>query len=245
MPNMAAKFLSWDDVKPKTNKSGTGGAYTQDGVEFLKLEVNKEYRLRLVGPIVEYLQHWSPIACRSPEHNKTCEEIIDPILQLGLQTEYPKPRYSMWVFDRNDGSKLKVIDFSGPMKDKFVAWKTKFNDSPSGENGPDWSIEGVCPGTDKRKTKWECMNLDRTPWTAEEKATLKAANLKEKLEKVRSAHTPDQIREMLAKKNIATSAEKVPSSPKQATNSPAGSATNSSVKSTVVADAGASEEFNF
>lgn len=226
------KFLSWDEAKTRTSKSGSGG-YTSDGVEFLKLEVNKKYKVRLVGTPYEYLQHWSPVICRSPESEKTCEELVDPILQMGLQTEYPKPRYAMWVFDRNDGNKLKVMDFAPTMLDKFKGWKENFNEDPSGLNGPDWIIQGNCPGSDKRKTKWECNYLDKTPFTQEEKEAIKGGDLKNKLFKVRAPHTPDQIREMLAKKGAATQAS-----------APAKTASSPSVSSTVVS-AGKTEDFAF
>jgi hypothetical protein len=173
---------------------------------FLKLEVNKKYKIRLVSKPLAYYQHWEPVICRSPGIDKATGQVIDPLM---LQNFEPKLRYAIWVLDRNDNNQLKIMDFSPTLYDKFVNWKTTFNDDPGGANGPDWVIEGKCPGSDKRRTKWEATHLDRTPYTAEELERCKAGvtfndktlTLKEKLAEVRREHTPDEIRAMLVAKN--------------------------------------------
>lgn len=186
MPN----FVGWDEAKEK----GKG----QGGGQFLKLEAGKKYKVRLVSNAVQYFQHWEPIICRSPGVDKETGKTLDPLM---LQGYAPKKRYAIWVFDREDQNKLKVMDFPPTLYEQFSEWKANFNDNPGGANGPDWSIRLEIPGTDRRRTKYKASNLDKTPFTEEEIALIKSSNLKEKLAELRKENTPEEIRALLASKS--------------------------------------------
>jgi hypothetical protein len=197
-----ARYFGWDEKVPEANKGGSGGG--GNGIDYLKLEIGKRYRVRLVAKPFGYFQHWEPIICRSPEMDES-GVTLDPLMLQGLQ---PKPRFAIWVFDRNDGNKLKIMDFAPTMLEQFKIFKDNFQDDPGGSKGPDFIIEGKCPGGDKRKTKWTCSYLERSPFTEEEVALIKTKdakglNLQERLADARKPHTPDQIREMLEKKKGA------------------------------------------
>lgn len=193
-----ARYFGWDEKVPEANKGSGGGG---NGIDYLKLEIGKRYRVRLVAKPFGYFQHWEPIICRSPEIDES-GAVLDPLMLQGLQ---PKPRFAIWVFDRQDGNKLKIMDFAPTMLDQFKIFRENFGDDPGSNKGPDFIIEGKCQGGDKRKTKWTCSYLTATPFTEEEVAQIKAKdangrNLQERLAEARKPHTPDQIREMLEKK---------------------------------------------
>jgi hypothetical protein len=182
------KFIEWGQTSSDRGGSGQG--------IFLKLEPNKKYRLRLVSRPIQYFQHWDPIPCRSPGVDPETGKAIDPLLAQGFK---PKERYSIWVINRED-KQLKIIDFSPTLYEQFGNWKSLYNEEPGGKTGPDWVVEGKCPGGDKKRTKWTASYLDRVPFTEEELDAISKGKLSEKLAEARRNHTPDEILKMLAEK---------------------------------------------
>jgi hypothetical protein len=179
----------------------------KSGGQFLKLEVGKKYKIRLIMKAVEYFQHFDPVACRSPGGVPTDPndpnspiKIIDPLMLQGFT---PKKRYACWVMDRDDGNKLKVMDFPPSLHDIFSEWRTNTPDSadPGGVNGPDWVITlKIPPGGNKRMTKYYAQSLERSPLSEEEVKHLKSLGLPEKLNELRKENTPEEIRQKLAEK---------------------------------------------
>jgi hypothetical protein len=168
---------------------------------FLRLKAGNKYRLRLVGRPVRYLQHWEPVRARSPG-KKPDGTPICPLIARGHE---PKVRYAIWVMDRDDSSRLKIIDFPGMLLERFRDWKNAFNgEEPGGKTGPDFQVEVNVPGGDVRRTRYKATALDRAPWTAEETETFKKGidgmPLKDKLLQLRREHTPDEILKLLQEK---------------------------------------------
>lgn len=183
-------YVSWDE----TSDRGKG----QGGGQFLKLEAGKKYKIRLVSRAVQYFQHWEPVICRSPGIDPKTGQTLDPLMLAGYS---PKKRYAIWVIDREDGNKLKVMDFPPTLFDQFADWRANFNEDPGGPSGPDWIIKLEVPGTDRRRTKYKASYLDKVPFTAEELALIKEGNLKAKLADLRKENTPEEIRQLMASKN--------------------------------------------
>ena len=202
------KFVGWDEQE---GKKGQGG-------QFLKLEANKKYKVRLVSNAVQYFQHWEPIICRSPGVDPKTNQTVDPLM---LQNFIPKKRYAIWVFDREDQNKMKVMDFPPTLYEQFAEWKANFNENPGGANGPDWVIKLEIPGTDRRRTKYKATHLDKTPFTEDEAKLIREGCLKEKLAELRKENTPDEILTMLAAKNVdptgPSNVAGAPAAPKAAT----------------------------
>lgn len=183
-------YVTWDETSDKGKNQGG---------QFLKLEAGKKYKVRLVSRAFKYFQHWEPVICRSPGVDKATGQTLDPLMLQGFA---PKPRYAIWVFDREDGNRLKVMDFPATLYDQFAEWKANFNDDPGGPNGPDWIIKLEIPGGgDRRRTKYKASNMDRTAFTAEELSAIKEGDLKTKLADLRKANTPDEIRQLMAAKS--------------------------------------------
>ena len=206
-----SSFVGWDEP---TGKARTGGAGGGSGM-FLKLESGKTYRVRLVGNAVQYFQHWEPVICRSPGVDPKTNTVLDPLMQMSKPdgTPYlPKERYAIWVLDRLDGNKLKIMDFPGVLYDRFKAWKADFNQAPGDVNGPDWKIELQARGGNKRNTQYIAERLDRTPFTTEEieriqkGLTINGAqiSLRDHMANLRRANTPEEIRNLLATKSDPT-----------------------------------------
>lgn len=187
---MAMMFRGWES----RGDSGGGGM----GGLFLKLEVGHKYKVRLISRPIGYLQHWEPIICRSPGNDKNGTP-LDPLMIRGFK---PKERFAIWVFDRNDDNKLKVMDFPPSLFDQFVEWKDAYNEEPGGKNGPDWSIRIESKTGQKRNARYKALALDRSPLTEEELERIKAGfngvPLKDKLVELRKDHSPEEILAMLA-----------------------------------------------
>lgn len=181
-------FVGWDE--PTGNKNKGGG-------QFLKLEAGKTYHVRLVSNAVRYFQHWEPVICRSPGIDPKTNKILDPLMQ---QNYAPKERYAIWVIDRDDANRLKVMDFPPVLFEQFAEWKVNFNEAPGGPNGPNWKIKLEMRGNNRRLTQYKASHLDKAPFTAEELEQIKAGNLKEKLAELRKENTPEEIRQLLAAK---------------------------------------------
>jgi hypothetical protein len=190
-----SQFVDWDD--------DTGGG--DSGSQFLRLKANNTYTIRLVSKPVKYLQHWQPIICRSPGKDEDGKP-LDPLIEMGISS--PKPRYAIWVFHRDDGNRLKLMDFPGMLLEIFRDWKKNFNgEEPGGKNGPDFKVTvELPPGADRRRTKYKSMPLDRAPFTEEELEILKKGidgmKLKDKLLELRRENTPAEIRQMMKEKDL-------------------------------------------
>jgi hypothetical protein len=193
------RHIGWE--KGESQKKSGGGGSGEDSSMFLKLEAGKNYKIRLVGRPVAYLQHWEPVVCRSPGKDPNTNQVLCPLMLKGKE---PKERFASWVIDRDDNNKLKVMDFPFMLLKQFQRWKEAFGDEPGGMKGPDWKISlEIPPGGTKRQTNYIAMNLDRTPFTPEEHEVFKkhggGDGLKAKLAEIRRDHTPEEINDMLAK----------------------------------------------
>lgn len=182
-----AKVMDWGDTEDSGSGSGDKGSL------FLRLQEGK-YRVRLISKPVRYLQHWEPIRAISPGVGDD-GTIIDPLMALGHQ---PKPRYSIWVLDRDDENRLKIMDFPQSLCNVFSQWKQGFGDEPGGREGPDFQISVTAPKGRNQYKKYEAMAFDRTPFTDEEMQRIKEGNLKERILEYRRSDTPEEIRAKLA-----------------------------------------------
>ena len=177
---------------------GSGGA----GSDFMKLEINKTYKLRMIGKPYEYFQHWEPVICRSPGIQGG--QVLDPLM---LEQKNPAARYACWFLNREDNS-LKIVDFPGSLLDSFLDWAKAFNAEPGGRNGCDWQVKREGNANDPRKSKYKAMPLDRAPFTEEELAMINAkGDLAKILEEFRKPNTPDEIRRMLSEKRGGKASE--------------------------------------
>jgi len=187
-------FVDWKSKDAGRGGFGGGGG-GGGGSDFLKFEMNKAYKLRMVGKPYEYYQHWEPVICRSPGVQDG--KVLDPLM---LEQKNPTTRYACWFINREDGT-MKIIDFPGSLLDSFLDWAKAYNAEPGGKNGCDWQIKREGSANDPRKSKYKAMPMDKTPFTEAELEMFKAkGDLPKIIEDFRKPNTPEEIRQMLADK---------------------------------------------
>jgi hypothetical protein len=113
--------------------------------------------------------------------------------------EPPKIRFCTWVMDRQNGSKLKIMDFPSTVFSSFKEWRKATSIEPGGPQGPDWSITVE---DQKGFTKYMCTALVQKPFTPEEQHEINEGNLMDRLVDVRKDNTPEEIRALMAEKGI-------------------------------------------
>lgn len=173
----------------------------EDKTEGLVLHPGHKYRVRLVGKCFVYHQHWGPIICRSPGFDEY-GKCIDPLMLKGFE---PKQRFAIWVLDRDDGNKLKIMDFPTALHEGFEEWASEnnFEKEPGSKDGCDWLIKVeesrrfTPEGEEVPAIAYKAHYLDRAPFTEEEIGRMKQLNIKEMLWQLRRPHTPEEINEML------------------------------------------------
>lgn len=174
------------------HEQGSGGGL------FLKMEKGNTYKIRLVGEILSYYQYWKPIVCRSPYKDDE-GNVICPLMLSG--EEPPKIRFCTWVMDRQNGGRLKIMDFPSTVFSAFKEWRKATGIEPGGQAGPDWSITVE---DQKGFTKYMCTALVQTPFTPDEMREIEEGNLMDRLVEVRKDNTPEEIRAMMAEKGITS-----------------------------------------
>jgi len=163
----SAGQVGWGDVAKKGRKSGSGPRSLWSQVEKLKMkDQNTQYKVRIIGNPYQFFKLYEPI-----------EVTLDPDYDKGQEVftagNNPSSRYCVWVFDRNDGNKIKLFE-NGPMIFRqFGNYMEIINEDPGGENGPDWSLSFTDPIGDNgqpnpRLRKYSVMHIKPAPFTEEE-----------------------------------------------------------------------------
>ena len=185
---------------PKFSDWKSGGTSSSGGDSiFLKLQSGSKYTVRLIDKPLHYAQFWGPVVCRSPGVDEKTGKVVCPLMQMG---EEPKDRYAIWVIDRNDDNRLKVMDFPPSLFNFFKRWHEDTGDNPGGMKGCDWVVR---VSKQSNFTKYEATTLDRVPFTEAEMKMMKEGKLKERLVDMRRDNTPDEIHAMLSDKGINSS----------------------------------------
>lgn len=100
-----------------------------------------------------------------------------------------------WVLDRDDGNKMKIMDFLGrgehDIIDDLEAWKASFLKDPGGMNSSDFSIRVSEDG--KRGV---AMGLASSIFSDLDKDCFLKEKLKGRLIEARRAHTPEEAAEI-------------------------------------------------
>ena len=160
------EYASWDDdIKNEAAKKEGGSTKNFDNkTEFLKMDEEGDYKIRLVGPYVKCRKHFTPYRATVQDSEKS----IDPAWLAGF---YPNERFAINVIDRADG-KIKVLEKGNSVFKHFINYKKVFGKAPNGKDGTDWLITVSIPVIDgkknKFKTEYTVTRLDPTPFTAEE-----------------------------------------------------------------------------
>jgi len=159
--------VSWGQVAKGGRGSGAPRSlYSQ--VDKLKLkDSGTQYKLRLIGQPFPSFKLYEPIEVNlDKDYNKDLE-----VFTAGNK---PSMRFAVWVFDRNDGNKIKLFEGGAMIFRQFGSYQEIINEDPGGESGPDWSVSFSDPVGDNGKKnprlrQYRCMHLKEAPFTEEEK----------------------------------------------------------------------------
>jgi hypothetical protein len=184
-------YLGWGDVAPKDEQEST------KKVDYLWLKSGQKYKIRPVHKPVHIFKYFyrnsknelHTAICANPD---TC-----PVAAEHTDLAKPSSRYAIYVFDRNDDNKLKVME--GP-KTVFLPFRERFqatDKDPGGSTtGGDWQIN--ITGTGKN-TKYSLIYIEDVPLTASEKSAVSELITEEssKLVNIYKPHTQEEMEKRL------------------------------------------------
>jgi hypothetical protein len=176
------EIINWNEFdNSKKSKSG-------EEIRRLRLESGKTYKVRFVGPPIQYLKYF--VAGRSA----ICADKESCPVRAKYNIE-PSTRYAINVIDREDGQ-LKILECPPTVLNPVATWMRGTNQDPGGKNGPDFFIQ--VKGKAKM-TRYEVSALQVTPLTEDEKEYVRD-NIYD-LEKIYKATDPDEIENRLFPKD--------------------------------------------
>jgi len=160
--------VAWGQVAKGGGRGSGAPRSLWSQVEKLKVkDPNTQYRVRLIGDPYQFNKLYEPIEVNlDPGYNRELE-----VFKAGNN---PSPRYAVWVFDRNDGNKIKLFE-NGPMIFRqFGTYQEIIGDDPGGPDGPDWSLSfndpvGENGKPNPRQRQYRTMHIKPAPFTEEEK----------------------------------------------------------------------------
>lgn len=170
--NLLAEKSDWDTLneQKETKKNGSTNGTGRRDLQFMTFPKPGNYRIRLVGDMVEFRKHFYPInAVTLPSWRGE-----DPAWKAGF---WPKKRYAIHCIDREDGQ-LKILEKGSGLFEEFSNYKNVKSINPAGKDGPDFIITVKIPKDDngkyiKRSTEYKVMPDEKTPLTPEEIAMIK------------------------------------------------------------------------
>jgi len=188
---------SWDFDSEKNKKSKPAQAYTKADYDiFIKLKPQeKPFRIRLASNPINFRSHWGAFKSiskgpiRSPAYSID-EKELDIAWAEG--DWFPQRRHSALVFDRDDGSKLKILEAADSVFSHFGNWFKATKMNPSSDGATDWFIWVKSNG---QTTEYSATpDVKPSPFTEEEKKIMDSPPFD--INKVVKLKTPEQIMEM-------------------------------------------------
>ena len=172
--------VDWDNVDPRPEGAGSGNGRSR----FLKLEANKEYKIRPVGKPYEVRRYF--VRGEGGKFNVAVTDAGDDCVILrnyknadGEPEYQQRVRYALNCLDRNDTDpdtglpRLKIIEVPVTVARFIRDWGKEMGVNPGSGKGADFKIKVVLKGDDRRNTRYETFPLAQTAFTDEEKAFLK------------------------------------------------------------------------
>ncbi len=178
----------WDKLleeSEKSSKSGSGKKGSGESALYMKIKGGQKHRVRFVGDPEFVLIFWDE---RDPEHKKKL--IVPEKYEQRFRAKKLaiRKQIAINVIDRDDEKlRFKILEkgmnIFGPVLARYAEIKDKDGKRihPGGPNGEDWIITSDNPA-DKRQTKYTIVNMDRTPFSKEEKALIARGKEREEYE---------------------------------------------------------------
>jgi len=191
------KNTGWDFDEKKSPPKQQTAQYTKTDYDiFMRLKPReKPFRVRIVSNPKNFRSHWgafksiSKAPIRSPAYS-TDEKSLDIAWAEG--DWFPQRRHACKVFDRDDGSRLKILEAGDSVFSHFGNWFKENKINPSSNEATDWSIWVKNNGGTTEYSATPSMKA--TPFTEDEKKIL--ANPPFDINKVIKIKTSEEIKKM-------------------------------------------------
>lgn len=162
--------VDWTSISNKDKGNSSG-------VEYLRLEANKSYRIRPVGKPYRIFQYFiERNESQGGGFARAYTEDANNCVVLKKTGEKARERFAVNVIDRADG-KLKVLEGAVTIFKQMAVWSKNTGLDPGTKDGGDFAISVECPGNVKKNTRYQCQFLGPVPFTKEETEMLKKQGL--------------------------------------------------------------------
>lgn len=154
-----------------------------NGITFLRFESGKTYKLRPFGSCVEFYKLFiakgKPSIIVDPGDKDEAAKMLSEATGKEIRPSY---RNAMFVIDREDSNKIKILEGGPQIFDAFGNWSTSSGIKPGAGQAGDWAItvtgEGV-GGNNPRK--YAPVYMGPVMFSDEEKKTISALKAADKL----------------------------------------------------------------
>lgn len=151
-------FVQWNEVP-------SGG-----GTNFLALKSGNTYKIRPLLQPLNFCKYFHKVDGKM-RTAVVSEEVVAQMASKHPQLNRPANRYAMYVLDRNDDDKIKVMEFPISVYKQFAnSFQATGNEPGSNKNGSDWVIKISGSGYN---TTYETTFVAGTPLTEEEVNAIK------------------------------------------------------------------------
>ena len=153
-------FVQWNEVPNR----GGGQA------EFLALKSGNTYKIRPLFKPLNFYKYFHKVDGKL-RTAIVSEEIVSQLSAMHPELNKPANRYAMYVLDRNDDNKVKIMEFSVSVFKNFSNRFQLTGEEPgSNKNGSDWAIKVSGSGF---STVYETTFIKNTPLTNDEVEAVK------------------------------------------------------------------------
>lgn len=174
------------------NSFGSESARGDKSSNFLKLEPNKSYKIRIIGKPYIIWKYW--IERPDGSIRRAITEDGDNCIISRKYGEKPKQRVAFTCFDRADG-KLKILEGPLTILKNIAAWYKESGIDPGSKKAGDFAIKVERQGNDMRTTRYTVMFLNYVPFTNDEVETYKNSGID--LSEIFKPVAQDKIEEIL------------------------------------------------
>lgn len=162
--------VDWTSISNK-------GKNNSNGVEYLRLEANKSYRIRPVGKPYRIFQYFiERNEGQGGGFARAYTEDAENCVVFKKTGEKARERFAVNVIDRADG-KLKVLEGAVTIFKQMAVWSKNTGLDPGTKDGGDFAITVECPGNVKKNTRYQCQFLGPVAFTKDETEMLKKQGL--------------------------------------------------------------------
>lgn len=154
-----------------------------NGITFLRFESGKTYKIRPFGSCVEFyklfIEKGKPSIIVDPSDKDEAAKMLSE--QTGKEIR-PSYRNAMFVIDREDSGRIKILEGGPQIFDAFGNWSNSSGIKPGAGQAGDWSITVTGDGVGgNNPRKYSPVYLGPTIFSNEEKKTIQALKSADKL----------------------------------------------------------------